>query len=75
MCLGPAVDSGVRSPRERPRSSGAKARPVWDLGYLEMNDFSAVMTKHDQGIEKPKRRGCNNEHVDGGNVMHVVVQK
>src|ERR1700738_4642223 len=40
-----------------------------------MNDFSAVMAKHDQGIQDPKRRGCDNEHVDRRDVGQVVVQK
>jgi len=44
-------------------------------GHLEMNDLSAVMTKHDQGIQDPKRRGWHNEHVDRRNVGHVVVQE
>ncbi|TPV99489.1 MAG: hypothetical protein USCAAHI_01074 [Beijerinckiaceae bacterium] len=33
------------------------------------------MSEDDQGIEKTKRRGCNNEHVDRCNVGQVVVQK
>ena len=36
------------------------------FGDLEVNDPSTVMTEDDQGIEKPKSRGYNNEHVDGG---------
>jgi hypothetical protein len=31
ICLRPVANSGVRSPRERPRSSGAKARLAWDF--------------------------------------------
>src|ERR1700731_3901343 len=39
-------------------------------------DYSSwVMSEDDQGIEKAKRRGCNNEHVDRCNVGQVVVQK
>ena len=45
------------------------------FGDFEVNDLSAVMAQHDQGIEKPKRRGHNNEHVDRGQAVHVVVQK
>jgi len=45
------------------------------LSHLEMNDFSAVMAKHDQGIENPKRRGCHNEHVDRRDIGQVVVQE
>jgi hypothetical protein len=33
------------------------------LGDAEMNDFSPLMVKHDQGIQDPKRRGCDDEHV------------
>ena len=33
------------------------------------------MSEDDQGIEKTKRRGCHNEHVDRRNVGQVVVQK
>ena len=40
-----------------------------------MNDPSAVVAEHDQGVEKPKRRGCHNEHVDRRNVGQVVVQE
>jgi len=40
-----------------------------------MNHLSAVITKHDQGIQDPKRRGCHNEDVDRRNVGHVVVQE
>ncbi len=36
---------------------------------------SAVMAEHDKGVEKPKRRGCHNEHVDRRNVGQVVVQE
>ena len=34
-----------------------------------------VMVKHDQGIQDPKRRGPDNEHVDRRGVSQVVVQK
>ena len=33
------------------------------------------MSEDDQGIEKTKRRGCHNEHVDRRNVGQVVVQQ
>jgi len=42
---------------------------------IEVDDLSAVMAKHDQGIQDPKRRGCHNEHVDRRDVGHVVVQE
>ena len=45
------------------------------FGDLEVNDLSAVMAEDDQGIEQSKRRGHNNEHIDGSQAVHVVVQK
>jgi len=45
------------------------------FGDLEVNNFPSVMAEDEQGVEKPKRRGYHNEHVDGGQVVHVVVQK
>jgi hypothetical protein len=40
-----------------------------------MEDSSSIMSEDDQGIEKTKRRGWHNEHVDRRNVGQVVVQK
>jgi hypothetical protein len=40
-----------------------------------MNDFSPVMIKHHQGVQDPKRRGRDNEHVDRHRVSQVVVQE
>ena len=40
-----------------------------------MDDFSAVVAKDDQGVEKLECRGCDNEHVDRGYVAHVVAQE
>ena len=45
------------------------------VGDIEMDDSSSVMSEDDQGVEKPKRRGRNNEHVDRRNVGQVVMQK
>ena len=45
------------------------------LADIEVDDFSAVMIKHDQSIQDPKRRGCHNEHVDRRDVSQVVVQE
>jgi hypothetical protein len=45
------------------------------LGHAEMKNFSPVVIKHDQGIQDPKRRGCDNEHVDRHRVSQVVVQE
>ena len=33
------------------------------------------MAEEDQGVEKPKPRSCNDEHLDLDNVGHVVLQK
>src|ERR1700730_11909745 len=33
------------------------------------------MAEEDQGVEKPKCRSCDDEHVDRDNVGHVVLQK
>ena len=35
----------------------------------------SIMAEDDQGVEEPKRRRCNDEHVDRDNVGHVVLQK
>ena len=73
MCLGPAAGCGIPG-----KGFGHLARKpdlCGILGHLEMNDFSAVMAKHDQGVQDPKRRGCHNEHVDCNNISLVVLQK
>ena len=46
---------------------------IW--GDIEMDDFSSFVTEDDQAVEKLKRRGRYNEHVDGHGVAHVVVQE
>ena len=43
------------------------------LADIAVDDPSAVMAKHDQGIQDPKRRGCHNEHVDRRDVGLLVV--
>ena len=45
------------------------------LGDIEMDDCSSLMAEDDQGVEKLKSCSHDNEHVDGGSVMHVIVQK
>ena len=45
------------------------------LGDIEVNNPSAVVTEDDHSIEQLKRRGRNNEHVDGHGVAHVVAQE
>ena len=39
-----------------------------------MDDFFAV-AKDDQGVEKRKPCRYDNEHVDGGGIMHVILQE
>src|ERR1700704_4582724 len=75
ICRGPAADSAVQCPRERPRSFGRKARLESDLRDLEVNNSSAVEAEHNQGIEQPERRGGDHKHVDRRNVRHVVAKK
>jgi hypothetical protein len=36
---------------------------------------SAVVAEDNESVEKPKRRGCDNEHVDRNNVSQVMLQK
>jgi hypothetical protein len=45
------------------------------LANIEVNDLPSVVAENDHGVEQPKRRARNNEHVDGHRVAHVVVQK
>ena len=45
------------------------------FGDIKMDDSSSVVAEDDQGVEKPKRRGCNNEHVDRRNLGQMVVQE
>src|SRR3984893_19397449 len=45
------------------------------LGDIEMDDFSSLMAEDNQGVEKVKSCRYDNEHVDGGGVMHVIVQE
>jgi hypothetical protein len=45
------------------------------LRDFEMDDCSSLMAEDDQGVEKLKSCSHDNEHVDGGGVMHVIVQK
>ena len=43
-----------------------------DLGDIEVNDPLAVVAEDDHGVEQPKRRGRDDEHVDGDGVAHVI---
>src|SRR5882757_5862033 len=45
------------------------------LGDIEMDDFSPLMAEDDQRIEQLKPCRYDNEHVDGGCVMAVIVQE
>jgi hypothetical protein len=40
-----------------------------------MDDFSLLMAEDDQGVQKLKPGSYNNEHIDSGGVMHVIVQE
>ena len=44
-------------------------------GNIEMSDLSSIVAEDDHGVEQPKRRGCNNEHVNRGHVGHVIPQE
>jgi len=46
---------------------------VW--GDIEMEDGSSLVTEDDQGVEQLKRSCHDNEQIDGGGFMHVVVQE
>jgi hypothetical protein len=62
-------------PRKGLRNLAGKPHLGGILGHAKMNDFSPVVVKHDQGIEDPKRRGGDNEHIDRHGVSQVIVQK
>src|SRR5258708_4881884 len=47
----------------------------WILGDLEMDYPSAVVAKNNQSVEKPECRGGDDERVDRGRIVHVVVQE
>jgi hypothetical protein len=40
-----------------------------------MDDGSSLVAEDDQGVGKLKCCSYDNEHVDGGGVMHVIVQE
>jgi hypothetical protein len=42
---------------------------------LEMDNFSSLMAKDEQSVENLKPGSYDDEHVDGGGVVHVVVQE
>ncbi len=45
------------------------------LGDIEMDDFSPLMAENEQRVEQLKPCRYDNKQVDGGGVMHVIVQK
>jgi hypothetical protein len=45
------------------------------LGNLEMDDSPSMVIKYNHGIEHPKRRGRDDEHVDRDDDCHMVPQK
>ena len=75
MRPGLAADSGRRVPRKRLCHLACQPDLRWILGDLEVDDPSAVVAKNDQRVEKPERRGGDDEHVDRGHIVHVVVQE
>jgi hypothetical protein len=40
-----------------------------------MDDFSSIMAEDDQGVEQLKPYRYDNEQIDGGGVMPVIVQE
>jgi hypothetical protein len=70
---GLAAESEARCPRKGLGDLARQPGLCRISGDIEMDDFSSLMIEDDQGIEKLKRRGYDKEHVDGGDVMHVVV--
>src|SRR5512139_831026 len=67
--------SGCRIPGKRLGDLAGQPDLCRVLRDIEMDDFSAPMAEHDQGVEKLKPYRHDNQHVDGGGVMHVIVQK
>jgi hypothetical protein len=67
--------AGCGVPRECLGHLACKPILCGSFGDVEVNDRSTVMAEDDQAIEKPKGRGYNNEHVDGGQAVHVIAQK
>lgn len=45
------------------------------LGDVKVNDVAAVVAEDNEDVEKPKGRSHNDEHVDGGSLAHMIVQK
>ena len=71
----PAADIEVRIPREGLGHLTCEPGLRRVLGDLEMNNPSSVVAENDHGVEQPKRRGRNNEHVDRHRLAHVVPQE
>src|ERR1700694_2868752 len=40
-----------------------------------MDHSSSLMAEDERGVENPKPGSYDNEHVDGGGVVHVIVQE
>jgi len=72
---GLAADSGWRRAKE---SLGASARKP-DLGRvagdLEVDEPPSMVTNPSHGVEQLRCHGRDHEHVDRGNVRHVVARK
>ena len=75
MRRGLAAESEGRCPREGLGDLACKPVLRWIQGDIEMDDVSSLVAEDGHGVEQLKRSRYDNEHVDGGGVMHVVVQE
>ena len=71
----PQQMSGCCVPRERLDDLSGQPDLCRVLCDIEMDNFSSLVAEDDQGVEELKPRRYDNEHVDGGGVMHVIVQE
>src|SRR5665647_150646 len=71
----PQQIAGRGVPRKRLGYLACEPVLGWMSGNIEVNDLSSIVAKDDHGVEQPKRRGCNNEHVNRGHVGDVVLQE
>ena len=71
----PAVDSGRSIPGKCLGHLAREPSLRRIFGDIKMDDCSSVVAENDQGVETPKRRGCNDEHVDRRNVGRSLCRK
>src|ERR1035441_10505116 len=69
----PQQIAGRNVPRKRLGHLACEPVLGWMRSNNEVNNLSSVVAKDDHGVEQPKRRGYNNEHIDRGHVGHVVL--